>query len=76
MGTTDELKLNITAIKATGIDLIDITRTTIQRIKYCQLPVPSEQRYLGIFAVKYSDMNIKMKEDMVHPFSTHRGTHT
>jgi hypothetical protein len=77
MGTTDELKLDI-AIKATGIDVIDITKTKgIQRTKYCQLPFFQEQKYLPrIFAVKILEYQIsKMKEDMAHPFST-RTEHT
>jgi hypothetical protein len=54
MGTaTDELKLDI-AIKATGIDVIDITEDyNINVLKYCQLPFFQEQKYLPrIFAVK------------------------
>jgi hypothetical protein len=76
MGTaTDELKLDI-AIKATGIDVIDITKTTRYSIlKYCQLPFFQEQKYLPrIFAVLEYQIS-KMKEDMAHPFST-RTEHT
>jgi hypothetical protein len=55
MGTaTDELKLDI-AIKATGIDVIDITEDykVFNVLKYCQLPFFQEQKYLPrIFAVK------------------------
>jgi hypothetical protein len=62
MGTaTDELKLNI-AIKATGIDVIDITETykVFNVLKYCQLPFFQEQEYLPrIFAVKYSNIRCK-----------------
>jgi hypothetical protein len=80
MGTaTDELKLDI-AIKATGIDVIDITED------YKVFNVPSivsyrsfkNRKYLPrIFAVKILEYQIsKMKEDMAHPFLyTHR-THT
>jgi hypothetical protein len=51
MGTaTDELKLDI-AIKATGIDVIDITRLQgIQRTKYCQLPFFKNRSLPRIFA--------------------------
>jgi hypothetical protein len=53
MGTaTDELKLDI-AIKATGIDVIDITKDykVFNVLKYCQLPFLQEQKYLPrIFA--------------------------
>jgi hypothetical protein len=68
MGTaTDELKLDI-AIKATGIDVIDITEDykVFNVLKYCQLPFFQEQKYLPrIFAVKILEYQIsKMKEDM------------
>jgi hypothetical protein len=53
MGTaTDELKLDI-AIKATGIDVIDITEDykVFNVLKYCQ-PFFQEQKYLPrIFAI-------------------------
>jgi rRNA maturation endonuclease Nob1 len=56
---TDELKLDI-AIKATGIDVIDITKDykVFNVLKYCQLPFLQEQKYLPrIFAVKkYSNI--------------------
>jgi hypothetical protein len=59
MGTaTDELKLDI-AIKATGIDVIDITEDykVFNVLKYCQLPFLQEQKYLPrIFAVKNSNI--------------------
>jgi hypothetical protein len=54
MGTaTDELKLDI-AIKATGIDVIDITEDykVFNVLKYCQLPFFQEQKYLPRIAVK------------------------
>jgi hypothetical protein len=77
MGTaTDELKLDI-AIKATGIDVIDIEDYKVFNVlKYCQLPFFQEQKYLPrIFAVKILEYQIsKMKEDMAHPFST-QNTH-
>jgi hypothetical protein len=72
----DELKLDI-AIKATGIDVIDITERLqgIQRI--LSVTVLSRTEYLPrIFAVKILEYQIsKMKEDMAHPFST-RTEHT
>jgi hypothetical protein len=77
MGTaTDELKLDI-AIKATGIDIDIIRRTTRYSTYSSQLPFFQEQKYLPrIFAVKILEYQIsKMKEDMAHPFST-RTEHT
>jgi hypothetical protein len=75
MGTaTDELKLDI-AIKATGIDVIDIQKTTRYSTYSSIVSYRSfKNRYLPrIFAVKILEYQIsKMKEDMAHPFSTHR----
>jgi hypothetical protein len=77
MGTaTDELKLDI-AIKATGIDIDIIKKTTRYSTYICQLPFFQEQKYLPrIFAVKILEYQIsKMKEDMASILYTHR-THT
>jgi hypothetical protein len=77
MGTaTDELKLDI-AIKATGIDVIDITEDYKVFTQVLSVTVLQEQKYLPrIFAVKILEYQIsKMKEDMAHPFST-RTEHT
>jgi hypothetical protein len=60
MGTaTDELKLDI-AIKATGIDVIDITRLQgIQRTQVLSVTVLSRTKYLPrIFAVKILEYQI------------------
>jgi hypothetical protein len=77
MGTATDEKLDI-AIKATGIDVIDITKDQgIQRTQVLSVTVLQEQKYLPrIFAVKILEYQIsKMKEDMAHPFST-RTEHT
>jgi hypothetical protein len=58
MGTaTDELKLDI-AIKATGIDVIDITEDykVFNVLKYCQLPFFKNRSICLEYSQKYSNI--------------------
>jgi hypothetical protein len=74
---TDELKLDI-AIKATGIDVIDITKTT-RYSTYSSIVSYRSFKNRSIcleYCSKKLEYQIsKMKEDMAHPFST-RTEHT